>query len=70
MDLLVAVCLAKVARLHHSREVGLRFETRRVVFHGPLQLVRQDEERERYGKGVEVLLVKKNPTLPLMVAAA
>ena len=72
VDVLVAVCLAGITRLHTKEQVRIR---RKCNFTHTLslslslpQLRRQARERGSYGKGVSDILLKTDHSLPGFVA--
>lgn len=53
IDLLIALCLANAAVLHH---------------HNDQEIQKAELKKDKYGKGVEPLLIDQNELLPLLVA--
>ena len=67
--MVIAVCLAGVARLHMKEQVNMDNEF--ILYQLLLlllQLRRQARERSSYGKGVTDILVKPDSSLPTFVA--
>ena len=76
-DLFIALCLAKITVLHHKEQVHMYMYTIHIKgVTAPLfllatfQIDAQVVEQDSYGNGVESILVKEDPSLPLFVAIA
>jgi len=76
IDLFIALCLAKITVLHRKEQVHMLMSTIYKVQSSPLLLLAtaqvdvQVTEQGSYGNGVESILVKEDPSLPLFVAIA
>jgi len=75
-DLFIALCLAKITLLHRKEQVHMYVYTIHKVQCALLFLLATDQvdaqvaEQGSYGNGVESILVKEDPSLPLFVAIA
>lgn len=74
IDLLIALCLAKITVLHRKEQVQMYVSTTHDMQSAPLfllatiQVDSQVAEQGSYGNGVESILVRDDPSLPLFVA--
>ena len=70
VDVLVAVCLAGITRLHTKEQVRITMKTSytHTLSLSLPQLRRQARERGSYGKGVSDILLKTDHSLPGFVA--